>query len=199
MVNHTHEDENMGKEEITNDVRDDDLEIIDEEAREADKIKTLRHKLTETEAEKRTLQDDLQRAKADFLNARKRLDEERSLDKIRHRKQHIEELLPLCDSFEMAMRDEEAWERADKAWRAGIEGIHNQLKQLLGSYGVKIIHPLHEPFDPYRHEAIGTEAVTDKALDHTVTKVVQQGYEIAVGDRVEVIRPARVTIGELAK
>lgn len=175
----------------------DDSELVDEEERSSDKIKRLREKFVRVEEEKKQLQDDLQRTRADFLNARKRLEEERARDRIRYRKEHIEELLPLCDSFQMAMSNTEVWEKTDAVWRKGIEGIHNQLKSLLDSYKVKVISPKGEPFDPYRDEAVGTEVVTDEKLVDTVISVLQSGYEMQVGDSTEIIRHARVTIGIL--
>jgi molecular chaperone GrpE (heat shock protein) len=59
-----------------------------------------------------------------------------------------------------------------------------------------VINPLHETFDPYKHEAIGTTPVTDKHLQDKVVVVLQKGYEINTGDTMEVIRPARVTTGD---
>lgn len=95
----------------------------------------------------------------------------------------------------MAMSNQEAWEKADKAWRSGVEGIYAQLTSLVASYGVTTINPQGEPFDPYRHEAIGTIAVDDKNLQDTVMKVMQRGYEIKAGDKMELIRAARVSTG----
>lgn len=170
-------------------------ELVDVEEKSEGKIKKMRDKITRLEEEKKDLSDELQRAKADFLNARKRLDEERARDKVRYRKQHIEELLPLCDSFQMAMNDKEAWEKADEAWRKGVEGIQTQLMRILESYGVKTFNPQGERFDAHRHEAIGTEVVDDEKLVDTVVSVVQLGYEMTTGDTTEIIRHARVTTG----
>ncbi len=185
--------------ETTNDenIALEETELVEEEEKAGDKIKKLREKLSRCEEEKQQLQDDLQRARADFLNARKRLEDERARDRIRHQKEHVEELLPLCDSFRMAMSNKEAWEKTDEVWRKGIEGINSQLMRLLSSYQVKVIDPTGEPFDPYRDEAVGTEAVEDEKLVDTVVSVLQPGYEIQVGDTTEVIRHARVTTGIL--
>lgn len=170
-----------------------ELEEIEEQGK--DKLKQLREKLKQAEEDKKKAQDDLQLARADFLNARKRLEDERLRDRVRAKKQHIEELLPLCDSFQMAMNDKEAWEKADQSWRKGIEGIHSQLQSLLKSYGVTVINPAGAAFDPNKHEAVGTEVVTDKKLDDTVVSVIQSGYEITHDGKTEIIRPARVTTG----
>lgn len=181
--------------DVTNEDNPEDIELLDEEASSADKIKALRKKLSVCEADKKTILDDAQRAKADFLNARKRLEEERITDRLRAKKRHIEDLLPLCDSFEMAMSNKEAWEKADPAWRNGIEGIYGQLKSLLDTYNVTIDNPLNKPFDPHHHEALGTEPVTDDSQHDMVIKVIQSGYLITQGDKTETIRPARVIIG----
>jgi molecular chaperone GrpE len=111
--------------------------------------------------------------------------------------QHVEELLPLCDSFQMAMSNKETWEKADENWRNGVSGIYNQLMRIVESYGVKAIDPTGEPFDPYRDEAIGTEEVTDEKMVDTVISVLQRGYEMKVGDSIEVVRHAKVTTGVL--
>jgi molecular chaperone GrpE len=196
MVN-SHNDDEL-QVEVTNDeeIGIDDPEIEDVEVNEAQKIKQMRQKLAACDEEKRHIMEQAARERADFLNARKRLEAERAQDKVRYTKKHIEALLPLCDSFYMAMSDKEAWEKADVSWRKGIEGISTQLQKLIESYGVTVIDPLHETFDPHRHEAIGTTHVTDKKLQDKVVAVMQRGYEIQVDDKMEVIRPARVTTGE---
>jgi molecular chaperone GrpE len=183
--------------EITTDTRDtEEPELSDIEENQKDIISSLKKKLKETEEEKRAAQDDLQRAKADFLNARKRLEEERLRDRERSVIKHVEELIPLCDSFEMAMMNKEVWEKADEKWRKGIEGIFAQLESLLSQYRVSKISPLGEHFDPHRHEALSTTPVTKKEERDTVVAVIQNGYEIQNGsDTKELVRPARVTIG----
>jgi molecular chaperone GrpE len=173
-----------------------EIELADEEATGADKLKQLRQKIARITEEKQQIQEDAARERADFMNARKRLEGERTLDKVRHTKKHIEKLLPLADSFEMARANKEAWEKADENWRKGIEGIHTQLQKLLDSYGVSAIDPEGQEFDPYKHEAIGITPVTDKNLDNKVVSVLQKGYEIDAEGTMEVIRPARVTTGE---
>ena len=180
-------------------IEPDDIELEDEEASGANKLKQLRQKIARLDEDKRQIMEDAAREKADFLNARRRLENERAQDRIRYTKKHIEALLPLTDSFEMARSDKDGWEKADENWRKGIEGIHTQLQQLLTSYGVAEIKAEGAAFDPYRHEAIGMVPVTEKSLDHKVVAVLQKGYEITLGDKLEVIRPARVTTGEYSE
>ncbi|MCB9815555.1 nucleotide exchange factor GrpE [Candidatus Nomurabacteria bacterium] len=196
MVNIDNENEDV-EVDITSDEKPEieDLEIEDLEEMSGDKLKQLRKKLECCEEEKRGILEDSQRAKADFLNAKRRLDEERARDRVRHRRQHVEELLPLCDSFQMAIGNTEAWEKAEESWRKGVEGIHTQLTRLLDSYGVTTVDPTGEAFDPYKHEAIGTEEVADAKMQDKVISVVQKGYEMTIDGKIETIRPARVTTG----
>ncbi len=161
---------------------------------------TLRDKLKVCEAEKREVLEELQRAKADFLNAKKRLEEERLRDRERSLIKHIESLIPLCDSFQVAMSDKSVWEKADENWRKGIEGINAQLQGILSSSNVTMINPKSENFNPHQHEALSTLKVESAEAHDKVIEVVQMGYELKKNDgTTELIRPARVIIGTYEK
>lgn len=200
MVNKKDKDEVHEELEITTDTDHSDMtdpELSDIEQSEENKLKTLKTKLIDTEEKCRNLNEEVQRAKADFLNARKRLEDERARDKDRLTINHIEKLLPLCDSFFLAMQDEKAMEASDPKWRKGIEGTYAQLKSLLDSYKVTAFNPVGEIFDPSHHEALSMIHVDDESQNNRVINIIQQGYELKVGDSNELIRPARVTVGTL--
>ncbi len=200
MVNKQDNDSVQDDIEITNDTTDTidiDTELEDAEATDANKIKTLLDKLKEADAKNRDLHEEVQRNKADFLNARRRLDEERLRDRERVAFSHIEKLLPLCDSFHLAMMDTKTLDTIDPKWRRGVEGIYSQMKGLLESYGVTAYDPTGLEFDPNRHEALSMISVTDAAQNNKVITVIQQGYEQKRGDTTEIIRPARVTVGDI--
>jgi len=197
MVNIHNDETNQDEIELTTEDYDTtEPDLADVEATDKDIISTLKKKLKHAEEEKRTAQEDLQRAKADFLNARKRLEDDRLRDRQRGTMNHIEELIPLCDSFEMAMSDKAAWEKTDAMWRKGVEGISAQLDRLLSDYKVTKVSPVGKPFDPRQHEALSMTPVTEQSEHDTVVKVVQSGYAITHPDgTTELIRPARVIIG----
>lgn len=199
MVNKHDNNEVQDDIEITNDTNEidsTDPELSDIEDAEENKLKTLRTKLKEAEDKARNLHEELQRTKADFLNGKRRLEEERVRDKERAAVTHIEKLLPLCDSFYLAMRDNAQLEALDPKWRQGIEGTYSLLKGIITSYGIVSYDPTGELFDPNRHEALSMISVTDKDQDNRIISVIQQGYEQTQGDTTEIIRPARVTVGE---
>ena len=198
MVNKKHEhEEDQDDIEVTNDMtemNEPDLEEVEE--KEGNVIKTLREKLKHAEAEKRSALEEMQRSKADFLNAKRRLEEERLRDRERAIIGHLERILPLCDSFQVAMANKEVWDKVDEKWRKGVEGIYTQLQGLLTSYNVQIEDPTGQHFDPHLHEALSTVPVPDKKHHDTVVSVIQMGYKLTKNDgETELIRPARVVIG----
>jgi len=201
MVNKKHKETTQDDVELTSE----DTEIHEPELEELEEKQngfnnTLRDKLKVCEAEKREILEESQRTKADFLNAKRRLEEERKRDRERGTISHIEDLIPLCDSFQVAMANKEVWEKADENWRKGIEGIYSQLQNILSSNQVAVINPIHTTFNPHQHEALSTIPVTDEKEDHMVMAVIQMGYELKKSDNTtEIIRPARVIIGTFEK
>jgi molecular chaperone GrpE len=194
MAQKEHEN-NEEFEDITDEMTDTaEPELEDIEDLEAGKLKKLKEKLRQAEDDKRKALEELASVKADYLNARKRLEEDAVRTIERKGNQHLEDLLPLADSFAMAMSNKEVWEKADENWRKGIEGIYAQLLQILRDGGVESVDPTGEQFDPNLHEAISTQEVTDDQVDE-ILSVMQLGYQIVKGDQKRALRPARVTIG----
>jgi molecular chaperone GrpE len=155
-----------------------------------DLIKKLKEKIKTLEKEKAEYLLGWQKDKADFINLRKK-DEEINKGVIDVVKQNfIIELLPVLDSFEIALKNKEAWEKVDQNWRVGVEYIINQLKTILESNGLQRIYPLGEKFDPNRDDAIENIETDDKSKDNIVLEVVSTGYKI--GDNI--IRPAKVKV-----
>ena len=158
----------------------------------AAKLKQLREKLKIAEAERAEYLAGWQRAKADLINARKR-DEEDKKDFIKYANEDlIGEMLPVLDSFGMAFANKEAWEKVDKNWRTGVEYIYSQLVSTLERFGVKLIDPKGQKFDPNQQISIESVPVIDKAQDGVIVEVVQKGYEL----NSKAIRAPKVKVGE---
>lgn len=182
--------------ELTGEDNANDPEIEEIEELEDNKLKELRDKLKACEHDKMEHLENLQRAKAEFLNGKTRLEEEKVRDKERVENKLVANLLPMADSFHMAMHDTEAWDAIDETWRKGVESIHSQLHNILESYGVTEINPQDEEFNPHKHEAMTNVPVDDKKMHDKVISVIQNGFIRKIGDKEELLRPARVTIGE---
>ena len=160
-----------------------------------EKIKKLKDELKACQKEKQEYLDGWQRAKADFINARKEDEKNRSQMMQFAKEGILHEILPVVDSFDMAFRNKEAWARVDENWRKGVEYIHQQFVSILENNGLAPIDALGKPFDPMLHSPIESVVVEDKEKDGIVLEMVQKGYRM--NDRV--LRPAKVKIGVFSK
>ena len=171
------------------------IEESDEEGEvsQGDTIKKLRAKLKEAEAKAQEYLAGWQKERAEGVNLRKRMEEEKK-EFAKFAKEDITtELISVLDSFESAFKNKEAWEKVDKNWRQGVEYIHSQLINILANHGVSVISPLGENFDPTRDEAIENVPVEDEADNHKILEVLSVGYKL----QNKVIRAPKVKVGEL--
>ncbi len=160
-----------------------------------DVIGKLRADLKQARSDKEEYLTGWQRAKADYINLQKEMDQVRANTSIVTKEKMVENLLPAIDSFDMAMANKESWEKVDPNWRTGVECIYQQIMNGLADSGVERIDKVGIAFDPSLHQSMETIVTDDQSKDHTVAKVIQAGYKI--GDRV--VRPARVNIFEYKK
>jgi len=182
-------------EEAPEESGEDDIVYTEDDAPTDDpeeKIRQLKEKLKKCLSLRQEYLDGWQRAKADLINARKRDQEERHEFVRLANERLIEGLLPALESFDMAMGNKEAWEKADKNWRLGVEYIYSQITKTLAQNGLMEINPIGKRLDHREHEAVGFEPVHDKSLDQTVTDVIQKGYSL----NGKIIKPAKVKVGE---
>lgn len=169
----------------------DDSVVAEENTAEA--IKKLREKLKKAEAEKIEYLTGWQRAKADAINARKREEEDRKEFMKFANERLIEDMVPVLESFDMAMSNKEAWEKADKNWRVGVEYIYSQLIKVLSDNGFSELVPsTGEKFDHAKHEAAAYEHVDSEEMDHKIISIVQKGYSL----NGKMIKAPKVKVGE---
>ncbi len=116
-------------------------------------IKELRQALTEEKEKAEKYLANWQRAQADFVNYKRRAEQEKDeLGKYAN-SALILKLLPFLDDLERALASAPP-ELAEVNWVSGIRLIERKLLTSLESQGVSIIKALGEPFDPRFHEAI---------------------------------------------
>jgi len=159
----------------------------------AQKAKSLQEKIKVLEKEKKEYLDGWQRSRADYANLQKTTDEDRKRMRGLIEENFIEDLLPVIDSFSMAMSNREAWEKVDANWRTGVEYIYQQMMTVLKDRGFSVFGAAGETFDPMLHEAVSEKETDDAKLNHTIAAVLQQGYRL--GD--SVLRAARVSVYKL--
>ncbi len=177
----------------------DDNEYLDDsvvaEENAAETIKNLRDKLKKALEEKQEYLTGWQRAKADLINARKRDEADRAEFVKFANERLIDGLIPVLDSFELAMGNKEAWEKAEKNWRVGVESIASQLKKALNDSGLEEVNPIDQKFDPIRDEAAEYVPVDSEDKNHMIIGVLQKGYNL----NGRPMRPAKVRVGEFKK
>jgi molecular chaperone GrpE len=167
-----------------------DVEFEEFGATDKDKIKKLRDQLKDSQKKSAENMDGWQRALADYANLKKDSAEQVKELKGYVLESFIEELFPVLDSFDMAMKNKETWESVNENWRKGIEYIYIQLTSILSNNQVEVVGNVGEKFNPDMHVAIEEIETDDEKKDHTVSEVVQKGYKGMKG----VIRPAKVKI-----
>lgn len=183
---------NEDMEENNDEITFDEVTEEGEEQNPSVLIKKLRERLKEAQEKAQEYLTGWQKERADSINLKKRLEEEKK-DFAKYAKEDIAtELIPVLDSFESAFKNKEAWEKVDKNWRVGVEYIHSQLINVLANHGVSVVSPLGETFDPARDEAIETVPTEKKEDDHKIVEVVSVGYKL--GDRI--IRAPKVKVAE---
>jgi molecular chaperone GrpE len=129
------------------------------------------------------------RERADFANYKRRMERDLKDAKDKAGLDTISKVLPVVDDFERALQNIPA-DLRDNPWVSGTALIQKKFDKLLDEYGVQIIDPVGQPFDPHQHEAIGTDTSTDDIPSGHVTATLQKGY--ISGERV--LRPALVRV-----
>ena len=183
------------KHDSEEDIQTEDVEFVDSEELGAeknaqDKLKKMKEKVALLQKEKAEYLDGWQRARADYANLLKSADEDKKRLRAIIEENFIVELLPMIDSFAMAMGNTQAWEKVDAAWRTGVEYIHQQLMGVLKERRFEAFGKVGEPFDPKLHQAVSDTDTADASLDQRIATVLQQGYKLGE----IILRPARVTV-----
>lgn len=159
---------------------DDDVEIINEEDEETakDKLKKLKDELKIVKSERDDYLAGWQRAKADFINARK--DEEKARAEFVKfaTEQVLREMLAVADSLELSSG-------------ADCKPIYNQLIDILKKEGIEPFESQGEKFNPLEHEALEEMEVLDEKEDNLVAGELQKGWRIYD----KILRPAKVKVG----
>ena len=127
----------------------------------------------------------LQRTQAEFDNYRKRMLRDQTTHLERATGNLIEQLLPVLDSFELALNS--AGTDVDRL-RKGVELVYGEFLGALEKAGLERIEAHGKPFDPEEHEAV--MHVEDDGGEPGVRDVVRSGYRF----KGRVLRPAMVKV-----
>lgn len=189
--NHEKSDDPVTSKKTSKKSTDDVIMDDDVEAPEA-LVKKLKEKIKILEKEKQEYMNGWQRERADFINFKKRCENEKA-EVVKYANEGLlEEITQVLDSFEMAFANKEAWEKVEKNWRIGVEYIHTQLLKILDENDFRTMSPLGEKFDPRFHVAVAHVPTDDEKKDGVIVEVKRKGYILK--DRV--MKAAEVVVAE---
>jgi len=184
------EDE-TGDQALTGEVMQDETPEQPDPVPESDDPAELQAALDKARRQAEENWNKLVRLQAEMDNLRKRTSRDvehahkYGLDKF------VAELLPVIDSLELGISaaSEESGE-ADSL-REGMELTLKKFLDAMSKFGVQVINPQGEKFNPELHEAVSMQESAE-AGSNTVITVVQKGYTL--NDRL--VRPAMVVVAK---
>ena len=155
-----------------------------------DDLEKLRTELAEIEQKADEYLRLAQRTQADFINYRRRVEEERAQQASIAGLSVLSRLLPILDDFHRALANASEAE-LQSGWGQGVQLVERNLTGLLAAEGVEVIPAEGAEFDPRLHEAVGSAPSTDVPEGH-VLHVARQGYR--KGERI--LRPTQVVVAK---
>jgi molecular chaperone GrpE len=136
-------------------------------------------------AEAADLQSRLRYARAEFDNARRRAERERSEYLQFAAVDLVKDILPILDDFERALQVE----TADRNYAKGVELIYQRMSETLKKLGLEPIETANQKFDPNLHQAV-ERVETENAEDQSILAEFQRGYNF----KGKLLRPAMVKV-----
>lgn len=164
-------------------------EKVHKEAQKAkgkESVSSLKKALAEEKAKAEDYLSNWQRTQADFINYKKRTEQERNDVARLANAALVLSLLPILDDLERAL-DNVTDRLRGMTWVDGIELIYRKFKATLEGQGLSEIRAVGETFDPNYHEAV----LEVDGEEGKVIEEIQKGYKLY--DRV--LRPTMVTVG----
>ncbi len=171
----------MQPEKQSNEVEQSEKELI-----ELEDIEALKETLSEERSKAESHLQNWQRAQADFVNYKRRSQQEKEEMGKFANSVLILNLLPVLDDLERALHSVPP-RLAKLPWVEGIKLIERKFLSILESQGVTRIKAKGKPFDPNLHEA----AMSTRGKEGIVVRELKRGYKL----RDRVIRPATVAVG----
>lgn len=160
---------------------------VAEEETIAEDVETLKQVLAEEKAKAERYLANWQRAQADFINYKKRAEQEKNEVTGFANAILILNLLPVLDDLERAFASLPR-RLSNLTWMNGIALIYRKLQAVLEAQGLTEIKAKGEAFDPNFHEA----AMHEDGEEGIIIDELQKGYKLK--DRV--LRPALVVVGK---
>lgn len=150
----------------------------------------------ELEAAKQTIadqKDSVVRAAADVDNMRRRAAQDVEKAHKFALEKFANELLPVIDNLERAIEFSDKENETLKPLLEGIDMTVKSFNDAVAKFGVEIVNPQGEQFNPDFHQAMSIQP-SDDVTPNTVLAVMQKGYTL----NGRLLRPAMVMVSKAA-
>lgn len=175
------EEKNMNPDETPSAVEKDEDVVA-----ELEDVESLKNALAQEKAKGEDYLANWQRAQADFVNYKRRVEQERNETTKFANAMLVLNLLPVLDDLERALENVST-KLAGFTWVEGIRLIYRKLQAVLEGHGLTEIKALGQPFDPNLHEAV----LYGEGEEGIVIEELQKGYKL----HERVLRPTMVKVG----
>lgn len=183
------ENEALDNENQTAEAQAENAENTEASADAEAKIKELEAALAQANATVESQKDSVIRAKAEVDNMRRRA----AADVDKANKFALEkfasELLPIIDNLERAVQFADKENEAIKPILEGVELTHQSFLSTVTKFGLTVIDPQGETFNPELHQAMSIQENAELP-PNSVMAVMQKGYSL----NGRLIRPAMVMV-----
>ena len=191
MSNDTEEKENINEELNENSETEQTVEKDDKKSKKKSKKKEAPKKEKEPAEIIAEMKDIVLRTRADFDNFRKRTQRDIADARAYGKISALEELLPIFDTFKMAMMAANMDNADLNTLLAGMNMIENQFTQSFGALGIDELNGVGQKFDPNLHDAV-SEEFSDEVEAGVIISQHRCGYKM--GERL--IRAATVIVSK---
>ena len=153
------------------------------------RIGELEAELAGTKDEAQSRKDAALRAAAETENVRRRAAQEVQKARDFALEKFAAELLPVVDNLERALQSIGDANEQTQAIVEGIEITQKSFLNTLSTFGIEVVDPQEQPFNPDHHEAMGMQENAEYPAN-TVIAVMQKGYLL----NGRLLRPAMVMV-----
>ena len=130
----------------------------------------------------------LQRVQAEFINYKKRIEQQRSEWQTLVTREILYQLLPILDDYDLFFKHEK---QSDAEAKVGVRMIYDKMVSILADMGLEVITTEKAEFDPELHEAVHVKK-SENTPHGQILEVWQKGYQF----RGKLLRPAKVIVAE---
>ncbi|HFE39248.1 MAG TPA: nucleotide exchange factor GrpE [Gammaproteobacteria bacterium] len=131
------------------------------------------------------------RTKAEADNIKRRMENEVSNARKYGIEKFVQELLPVADSLELGLEALNDSGASIEKFREGSEMTKKMFFTAVRKFGVEVVDPVGEKFDPEFHQAMSMQQSAD-VEPNTVLNVFQKGYTL----QGRLMRPAMVIVSQ---